>query len=88
MSKHRYDVLGIGNAIVDIIAHTDEAFLISQNVQKGAMILVDEPRAEALYQAMGPAVIVSGGCAANTVAGLASFGGRGAFIGKVRTATV
>lgn len=85
MSKHRYDVLGIGNAIVDIIAHTDEAFLISQNVQKGAMILVDEPRAEALYQAMGPAVIVSGGCAANTVAGLASFGGRGAFIGKVRT---
>ena len=85
MSKHRYDVLGIGNAIVDIIAHTDEAFLISQNVQKGAMILVDEPRAEALYQAMGPAVIVSGGCAANTVAGLASFGGHGAFIGKVRT---
>src|SRR5690606_5641231 len=85
MSNHRYDVLGIGNAIVDIIAHTDEAFLASQNVHKGAMILIDEARAEALYEAMGPAVVVSGGCAANTVAGLASFGARGAFIGKVKT---
>ncbi len=78
------DVVGIGNAIVDVLAQADEAFLETQDLAKGAMTLIDGARAETLYAAMGPAVEVSGGSAANTMAGLASLGGRGAFIGKVR----
>ncbi len=78
------DVVGIGNAIVDVLAQADEAFLEAQDLAKGAMTLIDGARAERLYAAMGPAVEVSGGSAANTMAGLASLGGRGAFIGKVR----
>lgn len=84
MTRLRYDVLGIGNAIVDVIAQTDDAFLAAQDVAKGAMILIDEPRAQSLFAAMGPATIISGGSGANTIAGLASFGSRGAFIGKVK----
>jgi sugar/nucleoside kinase (ribokinase family) len=84
MSEKSYDVLGIGNAIVDVIAHAQEDFLLSHGLAKGAMTLIDEPRAEALYAAMGPAQIICGGCAANTAAGVASFGGRAAFIGKVK----
>jgi sugar/nucleoside kinase (ribokinase family) len=84
MSHAPIDVLTLGNAIVDVLAHTDEAFLVNQNVHKGAMQLIDEARAEALYQAMGPAVIVSGGSAANTAAGVASLGVRAGFIGKVK----
>jgi sugar/nucleoside kinase (ribokinase family) len=80
----RYDVLGIGNAIVDVIARTDEDFLLTHNLRKGGMTLIDEARAEALYQAMGPATIISGGSASNTVAGLASLGASAAFIGKVK----
>ncbi len=80
----RYDVLALGNAIVDVIATADDAFLVSHAIQKGGMTLIDEPRAEALYAAMGPGRVVSGGSAANTVAGVASFGARAAFIGKVR----
>ncbi len=80
----RYDVLGLGNAIVDVISRADDDFLIAQELRKGGMTLIDEARAEQLYAAMGPATIISGGSAANTIIGLASLGGRGAFIGKVK----
>ncbi|KAA0971715.1 adenosine kinase [Aureimonas fodinaquatilis] len=79
----KFDVLTIGNAIVDIIARTDDATLKALNVQKGAMTLVDAERALQLYANMGPAIETSGGSAANTVAGLVALGGKGAFIGKV-----
>jgi sugar/nucleoside kinase (ribokinase family) len=78
------DVAGIGNAIVDVISHADEAFLAAEGFTKGAMTLVDAARAEALYRRMGPGVESSGGSAGNTMAGLASLGGTGAYIGKVR----
>ncbi len=84
MSQKRIDVLTLGNAIVDVLAHTDEAFLLKKNVHKGAMQLIDEARAEELYGDMGPAIIVSGGSAANTAAGVASFGVQAGFIGKVK----
>jgi sugar/nucleoside kinase (ribokinase family) len=84
MSQNPIDVLTLGNAIVDVLAQTDEAFLVAQNVHKGAMQLIDEQRAEQLYGAMGPATIVSGGSGANTAAGIASFGVRAGFIGKVK----
>src|SRR5437588_1230 len=79
-----YDVLGIGNAIVDVIARTEDDFLIKHAMSKGTMALIDEPRAEAIYAAMGPAIEISGGSGANTIAGVASFGARAAFIGKVK----
>jgi sugar/nucleoside kinase (ribokinase family) len=82
------DVVGIGNAIVDVIAHADERFLAEEGVAKGAMTLIDAARAQALYARMGPAIESSGGSAANTMAGLASLGGAGyqggGYIGKVR----
>ena len=84
MTQASLDVVGIGNAIVDVIAHADDAFLAREGLVKGTMTLTDGPRAEALYQLMGPAVEVSGGSVGNTLAGLASLGGKGAFIGKVR----
>lgn len=84
MSHPRIDVLTLGNAIVDVLAHTDEAFLIQKNVHKGAMQLIDEARAEELYGDMGPAIVVSGGSAANTAAGIASLGVKAGFIGKVK----
>src|SRR5829696_4610421 len=84
MHNASIDVLAIGNAIVDVIARTDEAFLARENVHKGAMQLIDETRAESLYAAMGPATVVSGGSGANTAVGVAALGGRAAFIGKVR----
>src|SRR5436853_614180 len=80
----RYDVLGIGNAIVDVIARTEDDFLARQKMRKGAMMLVDEARAESIYDAMGPAVEISGGSAANTIVGVAGLGARAAFVGKVR----
>jgi sugar/nucleoside kinase (ribokinase family) len=79
----QYDVLCIGNAIVDIIARCDEAFLAQNGIVKGAMNLIDTERAELLYSRMGPAIEASGGSAGNTAAGVASFGGRSAFFGKV-----
>lgn len=79
----QYDVLCIGNAIVDIIARCDEKFLADNAITKGAMNLIDGPRAELLYSRMGPAIEASGGSAGNTAAGVASFGGRAAFFGKV-----
>ncbi len=84
MSAKRFDVLGIGNAIVDVIATTDDAFLLSQNLNKGSMALIDEARSHELYKAMGPGTVISGGSAANTIAGIASFGLSAAFIGKVK----
>jgi sugar/nucleoside kinase (ribokinase family) len=84
MPSTQYDVLGIGNAIVDVIARTEEDFLLKQGMHKGTMALIDEPRARAIYDAMGPAIETSGGSAANTIVGLASLGSRSAFIGKVK----
>jgi sugar/nucleoside kinase (ribokinase family) len=84
MSQARQDVVGIGNAIVDVIAHAEDRFLAAQSMAKGAMTLIEAERAEALYARMGPGVEMSGGSAANSMAGLASLGGRAAFIGKVR----
>src|SRR6478672_2952835 len=84
MTAARYDVLGIGNAIVDVIARAEDDFLVKQGMQKGTMALIDEARAQAIYAAMGPAVESSGGSAANTIVGVAGFGARAAFIGKVK----
>ncbi|NVP56753.1 adenosine kinase [Mycoplana rhizolycopersici] len=79
----QFDVLTVGNAIVDIIARCDETFLTDNAIIKGAMNLIDAERAELLYSRMGPAVEASGGSAGNTAAGIASFGGRAAYFGKV-----
>lgn len=79
----QFDVLCIGNAIVDIIARCDESFLVDNEIIKGAMNLIDADRAELLYSRMGPAIEASGGSAGNTAAGLASFGSRSAYFGKV-----
>jgi sugar/nucleoside kinase (ribokinase family) len=85
MPSCRFDVLGLGNAIVDVIGTADDDFLLAQGLRKGAMTLIDEARADELYAAMGPATLVSGGSAANTVIGAASLGCTAAFIGKVRS---
>ena len=84
MTEARYDVVGIGNAIVDVLAHADDGFLEGRGLAKGAMTLVDAVASDALYGDMGPGIECSGGSAANTIASLASLGGRSAFIGKVR----
>jgi sugar/nucleoside kinase (ribokinase family) len=78
------DVLAIGHAIVDVLAHADDEFIHRHGLRKGTMELIDRDRAELLYDALGPAVEVSGGSAANTAVGVASLGGRAGFIGKVR----
>jgi len=84
MSAPEYLVAGIGNAIVDVLSHEDDRFLIAHGIEKGAMTLVDDAQAARLYDALGPTIQVSGGSAANTIAGIASLGGKAAFIGKVR----
>jgi sugar/nucleoside kinase (ribokinase family) len=84
MAAIRFDVLGIGNAVVDVIARTEEDFLLRQKMRKGTMQLIDAAEAARIYDAMGPAVEVSGGSAANTIVGAAGLGARAAFIGKVR----
>jgi sugar/nucleoside kinase (ribokinase family) len=78
------DVVGIGNALVDVLSHESEDFLRRHGLAKGTMHLVDEDRARALYAAMGPGIEISGGSAANTVVGVAAFGGRAHYVGKVR----
>ncbi|RVQ67653.1 adenosine kinase [Croceicoccus ponticola] len=83
MTDTRFDVLAIGNAIVDVLSPCDDAFLIAEGLDKGAMALIDTDRANALYAHMGPAREISGGSAANTCAGLAALGSRAAFIGQV-----
>jgi sugar/nucleoside kinase (ribokinase family) len=80
---HDLDVVGIGNALVDVIAHSDDTFLRTQDLVKGAMTLIDSDRAHGLYAAMGSGVEMSGGSAANTMTGIASFGGRVGYVGKV-----
>lgn len=79
----QYDVVGIGNALVDVISHADEWFLTHHELVKGSMTLVDTDRAMHLYRALGSAIQMSGGSAANTMVGVASLGGRAAYIGKV-----
>jgi sugar/nucleoside kinase (ribokinase family) len=83
MTQPLYDVVGIGSAIVDIIARCEDDFITRQGLSKGTMRLIDAAEADRLYGEMGPAVETSGGTVPNTCAGLASFGGRAAFIGKV-----
>jgi sugar/nucleoside kinase (ribokinase family) len=83
MSTARFDVTAIGNAIVDVLAQADDALLSTHNLAKGGMSLIDAADAERLYAIMGPGKEVSGGSAANTVAGVATLGGRAAYIGKV-----
>jgi sugar/nucleoside kinase (ribokinase family) len=84
MTDASFDVLCIGNAIVDVIARVDDSFVIRHGLVKGSMNLIDEARAEELYADMGQAIEVSGGSAGNTAAGVASFGGRAAYFGKVK----
>lgn len=79
----QYDVAAIGNAIVDVIAQADDAFLDAESLAKGSMMLIDEDRAHQLYGRMGPGLETSGGSAGNTVAGVASLGGNAAYVGKV-----
>ena len=83
MTDRRLDVLAIGNAIVDVIADADDCFLAAHGMHKGAMQLIDEEQAVALYSAMGPGREASGGSAANTIAGLASLGLKGGFVGQL-----
>jgi adenosine kinase len=84
MTSAKYDVLGIGNAIFDVLVRTDESFLLCHGMTKGGMALIDEARAAAIYQDMGPATEMSGGSAANTIVGVASLGARAAYVGKVK----
>ena len=84
MADVKYDVLGIGNALFDVLVRTDEAFLAKHGMTKGSMSLIDEARAAAIYQDMGPATEVSGGSAANTIVGIGSLGARAAYVGKVK----
>ena len=79
----RYDIIAIGDAIVDVIATCDDAFLVEHGLPKGSMQLLDTDAAERLYAAMGSAQETSGGSAANSMAGIAAIGGRAAFIGQV-----
>ena len=83
MAETQYDVTGIGNAIVDVLTQADDAFIADHGLEKGAMTLIDTETAEKIYGDMGSAVEVSGGSAANTIAGLANLGARSAYIGKV-----
>jgi sugar/nucleoside kinase (ribokinase family) len=84
MATQNLDVVGIGNAIVDVLVPSDDGFLSKHDLHKGTMALIDEARADALYRAMGNGVEASGGSCGNTMAGIASLGGKGAYIGKVR----
>ena len=84
MIEEPLDVLGIGNAIVDVLAKADDDFLNARGLSKGTMTLIDSQRADELYDAMGPALEMSGGSAANTMVGIASLGGCSGFIGRVR----
>src|SRR6201995_4470626 len=84
MTAGKYDVLGIGNAIFDVLVQTDEGFLSRHGMAKGSMSLIDEERAAAIYRDMGAATEMSGGSAGNTTLGVASLGPRAAYVGKVR----
>ena len=84
MPGQSFDVIAIGNAIVDVLAHADDSFLDAHGMVSGSMQLIDEPTAHQIYAAMGPGIEISGGSAANTAAGLASLGARVGFVGRVR----
>jgi sugar/nucleoside kinase (ribokinase family) len=84
MADAKYDVLGIGNAIFDVLVKTDEKFLSDHGMTKGGMALIDEARAAAIYRDMGPATEMSGGSAANTIVGIANLGARAAYVGKIK----
>jgi sugar/nucleoside kinase (ribokinase family) len=84
MTEAKYDVLGIGNAIFDVLAQTDEGFLAAHGMTKGGMALIDEARALSIYRDMGPATEMSGGSAANTIVGVANLGARAAYVGKIK----
>src|SRR6201992_249784 len=84
MTAAKYDVLGIGNALFDVLVQTDEGFLAAHGMTKGGMALIDEARAASIYRDMGPATQMSGGSAANTIVGLANLGARAAYVGKVK----
>jgi len=84
MAENRFDVVGLGSAIVDVLTTEDDSFLAEHGMTKGAMVLIDEEAAHRLYDALGPAREVSGGSIGNTIAGIAGLGGTPAFIGKVR----
>lgn len=84
MTEPSLDLLGIGNAIVDVIAPCDDAFLATHGLNKGGMTLIDEAKAEKLYEAMGQTIVISGGSAANTIIGAAALGVHTGFIGKVK----
>src|ERR1700761_1257151 len=88
MSNPSLDILGIGNAIVDVIAPCDDAFLAAPSLNKGGMTRIEEAKAEKLYDAMGQTLVVSGGSAANTIIGAAALGARTGFIGKVKHDTL
>ena len=80
----KYQIVGIGNAMVDVLAHADDSFLADNGIEKGIMQLIDMDRAVELYKKIGPATEISGGSAANTIAGAAHLGGRVAYVGKVK----
>jgi sugar/nucleoside kinase (ribokinase family) len=84
MAEAKYDVLGIGNAIFDVLVQTDEGFLSRHGMTKGGMALIDEAGALSIYKDMGPATEMSGGSGANTIVGIAGLGARTAFVGKVK----
>ena len=87
ITSHRsahFDVLGIGNALVDVLSTEDESFIEQMDLVKGSMTLIDTDRAEVIYAAMGDKTEMSGGSAANTLSGVASFGGTAAYIGRVK----
>ena len=79
----RFDVLTLGNALVDVLVHADDDFVARTGVEPGAMTMIDAARADEIYAEMGPAIEISGGSAANTAAGVASFGGKAAYIGRI-----
>jgi sugar/nucleoside kinase (ribokinase family) len=83
VSELELDVVGIGNALVDVLSHEDDEFIEEHGLVRGSMALIDSEGAAELYAAMGPGTEISGGSAANTMAGVASFGGRAAYIGRV-----
>jgi len=84
MNSAKYDVLGIGNALFDILVRVDDKFLTDHGMAKGSMALIDEGRAASIYADMGPAMEVSGGSAANTIVGVAQLGARAAYVGKIK----
>ncbi|MBL8643172.1 MAG: adenosine kinase [Rhodospirillaceae bacterium] len=88
MPEKRYDIVGIGSAIVDVLSKTDEAFLADKGMVKGTMALIDSERAQLLYTSMGRTLNISGGSVANSMVGIASLGGTPAFIGKVGNDTL